>query len=110
MAEIKVKDLPIQPAPQLTDYAITDNAAGTLTEKTTWQAIKDLIGGGGGGGGIYAQAHRTSPQPFGDGTAVLWEGVINANGVSFGAPGEIEVSQNGIYQISWVLNLNGQPN
>lgn len=43
MAEIKVKDLPIQAAPQLTDFAITDNAAGTLTEKTTWQAIKDLI-------------------------------------------------------------------
>ena len=44
MAEIKVKDLPIQPAPQLTDYAITDNAGGTLTEKTTWQTIKNLFG------------------------------------------------------------------
>ena len=46
MAEIKVKDLPIQNAPLLTDFAITDKALGTDTEKTTWQNIKDLFGSG----------------------------------------------------------------
>jgi len=44
MADIKVADLPVQNTPLLTDFAITDKAAGTATEKTTWQKIKDLFG------------------------------------------------------------------
>lgn len=44
MADIKIKDLPIQAAPTLTDFAVTDNTAGTATEKTTWQKILDLFG------------------------------------------------------------------
>lgn len=41
---IKVKDLPIQAAPALTDYAVTNKAAGTATEKTLWSSIKTMFG------------------------------------------------------------------
>jgi|SRR3990172_3930518 len=43
MADIKVKDLPTQAAPSINDYTITDNAAGTATEKTLWSTIRDLF-------------------------------------------------------------------
>jgi hypothetical protein len=40
-----VKDLPITNIPALTDYTINDLANGTITQKTTWQKVKDLFFG-----------------------------------------------------------------
>jgi hypothetical protein len=40
---MKVKDLPITITPDLNDFAISDLASGLITQKTTWQKIKDLF-------------------------------------------------------------------
>ena len=43
MPETIVKDLSINNVPQLTDFAVMDLENGTITQKTTWQKIKELI-------------------------------------------------------------------
>lgn len=43
MANVKVTDLPVQATPAKGDYSISDNTAGSATEKITWEQARNIM-------------------------------------------------------------------